>query len=351
MAGYRRDQIMVCEAGFDPASFPPDGYRWMLLTVTLPSFAERGAPVHIGGSGHGGPPRRCPCGRVHPPHYPLSGVPLDLDRYDYAAAAAHNVAHGVLANCLFSKLRSRWRDVQFFYVFELQARLAVHLHAVLRFPASGAPEAGEVCSAASGVRSRRYGVSWGQADCRPLLVSDGGRTSRYVAKYLGKDLYAERARDSSMLSGPDRRRLGLFRSRLIDAVAACPMFDALSGWDRGCPVHRVGLAPSDQDGRVCTCPRNPIHVKGADRANFGMGRRLVGRSRGWSSVTVSSLRRGRAEWRRNMVAERVGVLAAAYDSGDAEGLEALMDLDDDPYGIKHDAAVLWMFRDDGAPAV
>src|SRR5215467_3004510 len=55
----------------------------MLVTVTLPSYG----PVHTGARTRRGLLEPCSCGHLHGEQDPVLGTPLDMDGYDYGAAA------------------------------------------------------------------------------------------------------------------------------------------------------------------------------------------------------------------------------------------------------------------------
>lgn len=190
---YSNDWKMILHSGVDDDANA--AYRYFLLTLTAPSF---GAVHHVPKSTGDG--KKCRCGRLHSSEErSLHGTPVDAHKYDYVGAAAWNRDLGVLFDTTRARLRRRHPDLEYCVVREWQARLSLHVHALVRVPASDAPSALEIGELArtTWATSRIDGtvVEWGsQQTCDEFQTGQSGvRTIGYLAKainYVVKDVLA-----------------------------------------------------------------------------------------------------------------------------------------------------------------
>lgn len=105
---------------------------FVLVTLTAPSFVRPGVPVHVASKDGGG---RCPlCHKRHGPEYPLSGLPGDFSDVDFMNLAVFNLTVGKRLNGTLTMLRKRVPGVEYFWVKDVQSRLAGHVHLLLRLP-------------------------------------------------------------------------------------------------------------------------------------------------------------------------------------------------------------------------
>lgn len=105
---------------------------FVLVTLTAPSFVRPGVPVHVASKDGGG---RCPlCHKRHGAEYPLSGLPRDFSDVDFMNLAAFNLTVGKRLNSTLTMLRKRVPGVEYFWVKDVQSRLAGHVHLLLRLP-------------------------------------------------------------------------------------------------------------------------------------------------------------------------------------------------------------------------
>lgn len=105
---------------------------FVLVTLTAPSFVRPGVPVHVASKDGGG---RCPlCHKRHGPEYPLSGLPGDFSDVDFMNLAVFNLTVGKRLNSTLTMLRKRVPGVEYFWVKDVQSRLAGHVHLLLRLP-------------------------------------------------------------------------------------------------------------------------------------------------------------------------------------------------------------------------
>lgn len=103
-----------------------------LVTLTAPSFVRPEVPVHVASKDGGG---RCPlCHKRHGPEYPLSGLPRDFSDVDFMNLAVFNLTIGKRLNSTLTMLRKCVPGVEYFWVKDVQSRLAGHVHLLLRLP-------------------------------------------------------------------------------------------------------------------------------------------------------------------------------------------------------------------------
>lgn len=160
---YRGDWRSIAYSGiFDQRGEVETGFRYYMVTLTAPSF---GAVHHVPKSWDEGKPGRWDkdgCSGCYAVtgkklwHHPdrdrqKAGVPVDLDSYDHAGQVAWNNRSYELWKTYWKRIRRRWEPADgvgfdrlaHFGVKELQARMAVHFHVVIRFPVDAAPDSAE----------------------------------------------------------------------------------------------------------------------------------------------------------------------------------------------------------------
>lgn len=156
---YRGDWRSIAYSGiFDQHGEVEAGFRYYLVTLTAPSF---GAVHHVPKRWDEGKPGRWDkdgCSGCYAAtgkklwHHPdrdrqKAGVPVNLDSYDYAGQVAWNNHSYELWKTYWKRIRRRWEPagavgfdrLAHFGVKELQARMAVHFHVVIRFAVDAAP--------------------------------------------------------------------------------------------------------------------------------------------------------------------------------------------------------------------
>lgn len=129
----------------------------------------------------------------HPPEDPLGGLPVNLDAFDYQAAALWNWWLGDLWHRTVTYLRrAHGKDTQYVKVLEWSRRGVPHLHALLTASLTAAQLQELIGAVNRSLPAGRQG--WGEVvDIRQLRVHGDpegplnvGRTTAYLAKYLTK---------------------------------------------------------------------------------------------------------------------------------------------------------------------
>ncbi len=215
----------------------PGAFQFLFVTLTAPSF---GRIHHIPKAGEW---RRCDCGSYHRPEDDhLRGVPVDVEEYDYFSATAWNRDIGLMWANTRRVLADLLPGMTFAKVYEMQARLALHAHVILRVPADVRIKEEEIAAAIGRVTavSKIDGIvwSWGShgVDVKPLTATElnerGGvfvRTTGYMVKMIsyvakaihttsvGKHMHEMRMREAAWSMRCDR----------------CPEPNAL-GWSGRC---------------------------------------------------------------------------------------------------------------------
>jgi hypothetical protein len=327
-ATYRADTWQLVAAGLHGGKGVPDSvaeHPAIFVTLTAPSFG----PVHSTRNKRGRgrqcrPARRgtwlwcehgqpTTCGRTHEASDCEVGSPLCVDCFDYTGAVLFNalvpelwrrttiyLQRAVAAECGISvaSLRRQVR-IAFTKVAEYQARGLVHLHAVIRF--DGVEDSGGIVPPPAGYDSRllmtalrtaarsvmvtapdigdgeRRVLSWGaQMHARPIRASSSVTNPMAIAAYVAK--YATKAAETvtggvhrrlRSLADLNQHKLDEHARRLIETC-----------WQLG---GRPEL------GQVKF--RRWAHM-------LGFGGHFSTRSRRYS-VTLTSLRTARREWRRD----------------------------------------------------
>ncbi|MEL5992466.1 replication initiator [Microbacterium phosphatis] len=297
---YRGDWARVARSGiYDSDGQPVLGFRYFFLTMSAPSFGR----IHRVPKSSA-ERRRCHCGKAHSPEdVHLRGLPVDLDAYDYAGQVAWHVGLGRLWNASVSAMRDLVPDLEYCAVREVQARMALHMHIIVRVPSTSLTTAkalGAVArraTAAHPVTGKQ--VAWGQrgvqdreiksrhVDAPGTMPSDSAaaaRVVRYVSKALNYSLKDINPGDSA---DPPPERFA-FVQRLRKAAR----FDV----------------------RCTKCSGRPGDCAGKAHSSIGYAGHTISISRptterpGWSfsGLTRASLREQRRVWMEANASEHVG---------------------------------------------
>lgn len=220
----------------------PDS-QFYLLTLTAPSFGK----IHKVPHSPSDAVVSCECGVVHPFGSPLGGVPVDVSSYRALDAVRWNAASSELFRRSMMYVGAALPGASWCAVREYQRRGSIHLHIIVRVPAS-LPST-DVVIALNKVRSYKAGgVGWGRSADVSLLSGDGSASAvRYLAKVAG---YAAKTlgKGQKMLSTEQRSFYGV-----LDAAAV-----------------RAGMGAKAVRG-------------------FGYGGHLFSKAKDWSSLTRASL--------------------------------------------------------------
>lgn len=203
---YRGDWARIARSGiYDPDGHPVVGFRYFFITLSAPSFGA----VHCVPKPQDRRHRRCGCGDTHShDDTNLRGLPLNLDDYDYAGQVSWHVGLGRLWNATVSVMRDRVLDMEFCAVREVQARMALHLHVIVRIPSGSEHVTAESLGAVARAATAAHPVTgellvWGQhgvqdreiksrhMDTPGTLPSEStaaARVVRYVSKALNYSL-------------------------------------------------------------------------------------------------------------------------------------------------------------------
>ncbi|WP_368090793.1 replication initiator [Bifidobacterium bifidum] len=107
---------------------------YVFVTLTAPGFVRPGVPVHVAPK-EGEARRRCPaCGKYHEPGFALSGLPMDFGNVDFMGLALFNLSLSDRLNAMLTRMRKEMPGAAVLYVKDLQARLAAHVHMLIRLP-------------------------------------------------------------------------------------------------------------------------------------------------------------------------------------------------------------------------
>lgn len=187
---YRGDWARIVRSGMvDEEGRLVRGYRFLLVTLTAPSFGR----VHSRIIGEEGLPKVCApgaCHRRHGKHDPQVGAPLDSVAYDFAGQMTFNQA----MPRLFVNTVARWRRslgvrLDFVAVTEPQLRCVTHLHALVRVPAGTECEDELIKSAREATRTTwdNATVRWGeQIDVQLIAAAEGTQSAVSTVRYLLK---------------------------------------------------------------------------------------------------------------------------------------------------------------------
>lgn len=272
----RGDWSAIMRSGVFDAQ--PGAYSFVFLTCTAPSFG----PVHRVPKTEA--PAWCPCGRFHThADTGLAGTPVDYDTYDFYSAVRFNRDIGLLwdrTRRVFDRLLPGYEFVR---VYEAQARLVWHVHAIFRVPVDVPVDLVAIEDAVRRVTATDAidGIVWQwgtqvkalaftvdpaeqhdpDSDDRQATASLAAQTIRYVVKAIG---YMGKSIDQRASSAGQKHSAAMMRAAREMACSKC---------------HRRGL----NGARLGFC-RAKVH------RNYGMGRaHPVAASRPGSGKTGWSL--------------------------------------------------------------
>lgn len=201
---YRGDWQRIARSGiYDAEGHPLVGYRYFFVTLSAPSFGS----VHLVPKWERDVGKRCKCGQTHTrDDVQLRGLPIDLDGYGYEGQVRWHGALGRLWKSA-AAMRRLCPDAEYFAVREVQARMALHLHAVVRVPAWSTTDAETMGHAARSATATHPAtgeiVQWGKRgvqdreirarlaeadDVTPDMSRAAARIVSYVGKALGYSL-------------------------------------------------------------------------------------------------------------------------------------------------------------------
>jgi hypothetical protein len=303
---HRGDWTRIARSGiYDADGNAVVGHRFHFVTLSAPSFGQ----VHrVPKPKDRRPPSRCGCGEFHgSDEHDLRGLPLDLDSYDVSGQVSWHLALGRLWNSSVSAMRDIAPDLEFFVVREVQARMAMHLHVIIRVPAAfhvAADELGRAARAATAAHPvTGEVVEWGQRgvqdreilaihqDADSAMPSESkaaGRVIRYVSKALGYSLKDVVPGGSDTLPSPER---AAFIARLRHAAR---------------DVVRCVRC----EGRPRDCEARAHDSLGFAGHTVSVSRRTSARP-GWSfsALTRTRLREERLAWVQANTSDRTGASA------------------------------------------
>lgn len=202
---YRGDWERIARSGiYDADGNPVLGYRYFFITLSAPSFGK----VHRVPKPWNNARRPCSCGATHLANeVELRGLPIHPDRYDYVGQVRWHGGLGRLWSSSAKAIRRLVTDAEYFAVREVQARMALHIHTVVRVPvwantdATTLGQAARLATAAHPVTGEI--MAWGQrgvqdreirarvteaADVSPDVSRAAARIVSYVGKALGYSL-------------------------------------------------------------------------------------------------------------------------------------------------------------------
>lgn len=255
---YRGDWLVInysgCLSGKNLPAEALEGYIFYFLTLTAPSFGA----VHYVPKDHD-KLKICGCGKTHTPEdLGFKGVPLDPDSYDYAGQVAWNKSAASLWGNTYRALREKYPSLDFFKVWEWQARGALHLHAVLRVKQSEGTKPEKITEIA--LNQHSHGHGWGEKSlCEPVKDStEREKRTKYTGKYVS---YSAKSWGQFLISQQYDPTLINEHYRRLDKAA------------------KELVCPKCVEGVTCTA---------ACHANFGATSRVISNSRkskdtpGWS---------------------------------------------------------------------
>lgn len=231
---------------------------------------------------------RCRCGVQHAIGDRLAGVALDMHRYDYEGQAAWNAAFGQLWNRTATKIGRALQlgeRLPYAGTTEWQARGVVHAHFLVRLPARARLQ---LFTDKSG-RLRSTSI---EAVIRDASTSAGGREFRWGTAVVAEVISApgmDAGRKAKRTIGYLRKALGYTvkdiggQAREVGTEHFRRCRDA--GLGVRCPHCRGGIR-----ARRCRSPRH---------RSLGYAGHAFRKSRSWSDVTFTSLRRRRRSWHQD----------------------------------------------------
>jgi len=133
---YRQEAVKLIERGV-PSS-RPYGSHLLFVTLTAPGKEYFGTANHrMNGKFTG----ICPCGQRHSKDDGLLGVPIDIDKFDYAKAVKWNRNIPELWRRFLIALERELphQTIEFVKVVEIQRRGLFHIHAIIRIQPKFSP--------------------------------------------------------------------------------------------------------------------------------------------------------------------------------------------------------------------
>lgn len=317
----RGDWSRILRSGAVPSDDLPledlNGYRFMFLTLTHPSFG----PVHYVPKHKKSPRKKCDCGIIHAhTDEDIRGTPVDPDDYDYDEQIIWNMATSKLWQNTRRKLDRIIPGFAFAVVREWQARGALHLHAMIRIPAdteittpdySGLVRTSDIVHAAKNTTAKSHGypVHWGYQivngkeigiQCDEVATFDSlhdreevvakigylAKTLGYTAKDWGDPFFGKVTSSNAPLVEHHRK--------LKEAALKVPCYRCME-------VYADADEESNEIETLCTAP---VHF------NYGAASHTITVSRGsknrdgWSLVELSRtvLKAQRAAWAQEHLA-------------------------------------------------
>ncbi|MFW2513874.1 replication initiator [Demequina sp. SO4-13] len=275
---YFRDTMEIAAAGIDAAD---DESQFFWITATGPSYG----PLHeVPQAMHGS--ALCACGVEHCEERDrdLVGVPLAEDEYDYAGQALFN---GHVRALVKSVRRSLKRDESAFamlHVLDLQARGALHLHALLRCPGDSGLTAETIESAFArrGIKTRE-GTAIAFAD---VVVHDLVSEAQGPGEILDPPELAATVRQSA-------RNTAAYMAGALRRLTPDRRGRASSHWSR--------LGEAANTSPCSDCEPTTGHCAGYHHTHWGVPRQVSGKTDGWS---VGGLTRKRLHEQRREFAAR-----------------------------------------------
>ncbi|WP_338144008.1 replication initiator [Microbacterium amylolyticum] len=294
-AQYRGDWQRLARSGmYDADGRPVEGYRYFFITLSAPSFGA----VHRVPKPWDKVRRRCACGAAHSPEdVELRGLPVNIDAYDYNGQVRWHGGLSRLWSSSVDAMRRQEPSLEYFVVREVQARMALHAHAIVRVPAGSPSSAASLGAAARRAEAAHPAtgemMAWGQKGVQdreitarrrhevdlPVNMSTAAtRVISYVSKALNYSL-------KDITPGQD-------------VAGSDPSPDRLAFVERLRAAARLHVRCKD-------CPdEGPVNCIRAAHRNLGYGGHTVTMSRptenrtGWSfsQLTRKQIREERMAW-------------------------------------------------------
>ena len=225
---------------------------------------------------------------IHSPEDPLAGLPIDLDAFDYEAAAWWNWNLGDLLHRTFTYARRHFdTDLEYLRVLETSRRGVPHVHALITGELSRSDVRALIEAVNASLPAGRQG--WGPVfDVQVIPPTDqlaAARAGGYLAKYLTKQsthglVRSARTNPHARLHFENFQRAAediARRHALRHPGGRCPDCDGfIHEWD----ISRLGCLPITPGQRVCRTShfnRIPLYTR-----NLGIRARTLTKSRSWA---------------------------------------------------------------------
>ncbi len=280
-AVYRNDWLAIMRAGIFPPGTertgPATGYLWGLVTLTAPSFGRvHRVPKHPESARSG-----CGCGTTHRyQHQHLAGVPIQPEGYDYAGSVRFNRDVGYLFNATRQRMKRNCPHAEFVGVLEWQARLALHLHLVVRVPLLDGDVFADIAATLRSVTSTSPVdgtlVAWGeQAEGHLISSHKTAQGSLSTTGYISKVLqYAAKDWGREHDGQSDERRAHADRMDPAAVLMPCGRVNKMGEpCEPGYGVVIPGGLPYRPDRAICP---SKVHER------YGLRQKQVWASRGWA---------------------------------------------------------------------